>query len=243
MNANYIFLDKTDSTNLQLKRLIQTETTPEFFYCATGFQSSGKGTGTNKWHSEKDKNALFSILLRPQSIELSNQFLISKIISLSILEFLNQHTNNVKIKWPNDIFVNDKKIAGILIEVETKGNYFEKVIAGVGLNLNQEKFPYGLTNAVSLKNICNTDFNIKQSINEIVEIIRNKFSNISNYFVEKTNKLYESNLFKINEISKFRDKDGDFNGKIIGVNEFGQLLIDCEDSVRTYSFKEVEYLF
>ena len=106
----------------------------------TNYQSAGQGQSGNKWESEDGKNLLISIVLFPSFIKPADQFHISMTISLGICDFLKRYIPGCSIKWPNDIYVNNDKIAGILIENFILGNKIENTIAGIGLNINQDKF-------------------------------------------------------------------------------------------------------
>ena len=135
---NIISLEEVDSTNRYLKDyLLKDNNTIEGLVVVATNQHSGRGQKGNTWQSEQGKNLTFSIFIKP-NIQVQAQFLISKAISLGIVDFLNDvGLSELKIKWPNDIFCKDKKIARILIENTLKGNNVSNSIIGIGLNVNQ----------------------------------------------------------------------------------------------------------
>ena len=142
-------LDETDSTNAYIRRMLsapqQGETDPvadqsRYWVVTTEFQSSGRGQGTNTWESERGKNLLFSVLCHPVWIPITGQFILSEAIALAIRDALAVYDSHFTIKWPNDIYWNDKKICGILIENTLGGGHIKDCILGVGLNVNQNAF-------------------------------------------------------------------------------------------------------
>ncbi len=160
IGSNIYFYDHLTSTNSEAVRLLKESGLPEGAVISAGFQSAGRGQKENKWESEEGKNLLISVILFPINIEPDLQFIISMTISLGICDFLKRHIPASSIKWPNDIYVNNDKIAGVLIENSIMGSSIEYSIAGIGLNINQEKFTGDAPNPVSLKNITGIDYDI-----------------------------------------------------------------------------------
>ena len=156
MEWEIIHIDETDSTNRWLKsqqltansqqltansqQPSQRHTLTERTAICAEYQTAGRGCGTNRWESERGKNLLFSLLLHPEQIHASKQFHISMAISLAITEALGQYIGNLSIKWPNDIYWKNGKLAGILIENTLQGTMIKDCIIGVGLNVNQQHF-------------------------------------------------------------------------------------------------------
>lgn len=242
MNAQNHNIVETDSTNNYLKRLMRKSVLKDYTCVIADFQTAGKGQNINKWESQLGKNALFSIYINPKQISPGNQFIISKIVSLAIVDFLGQHTENISIKWPNDIYVGDRKIAGILIEITIKGSKIENAIVGIGLNLNQTEFSDKLPNPISLKQLNSSNFDIKETIEEIITRIENYFIQISEGGEDEINKLYHSKIFRLNKLCDYFVDSRKIKGKIRGVNEYGQLKMETEEGLLLFSFNEVEYL-
>ena len=146
---------KVESTNKTSLELQQEEILLDGTVIRAYEQSSGKGQETNQWESEKGKNLTISVVLYPFFIEPARQFLINIFISLSVMDLVSELLpgKNVKIKWPNDIYVDKKKVAGILINNTIKGNSFDYSVIGIGININQEVFKSDASNPVSVKNI------------------------------------------------------------------------------------------
>ena len=118
-------------------------------------QTSGRGQVNNTWESSYGDNLLMSIVLYPEFLHAGNQFLLSKFVSLAIVDFLSYYLENVTIKWPNDIYVGNKKIAGVLIENSLRGAFISSSVVGIGLNVNQTEFSSSIPNPTSLKNESN----------------------------------------------------------------------------------------
>ena len=135
-----IHISETNSTNNYLQTLCARQKVEELTTVVADFQTSGRGQRGNSWESEPLKNLLFSFVLFPDFLEARCQFLISQIISLAIKEELSTYTEDISIKWPNDIYWKEKKICGILIENDLMGRNICQSIAGIGININQEEF-------------------------------------------------------------------------------------------------------
>ena len=135
-----IWLDETTSTNSYLAELCDTQTCPELTSIYTAYQSAGRGQRGNSWESEAGANLLFSFVVYPEFLEARRQFLLSQITALALQEILSLYTEDIRIKWPNDIYWKDKKLCGTLIENDLTGTHIGRSISGTGVNLNQEQF-------------------------------------------------------------------------------------------------------
>jgi BirA family biotin operon repressor/biotin-[acetyl-CoA-carboxylase] ligase len=165
-------------------------------------------------------------------------------VSLGICELLDKFIPGSKIKWPNDIYVNNDKIAGILIESTIMGSQIESCVAGIGLNINQTIFLSDAPNPVSLKLLTGKDFNTDELLQDLSVALDKKYKQLLNEDFETIMKEYISRLYKINVWSDYRDKTGAFAGRIISVHENGLIKIEKKKTgiVTEYSFKEVEFI-
>jgi len=243
---NIIYVNKTDSTNRKLQEMATNEKRfPEGTLLWTKEQYSGKGMGENKWDSEKEKNITASFIFYPQFLEPEKQFYLSKTISLGIYDTLKSilpEIDELKIKWPNDILVNNKKIGGILIENQVQGEIIKSCIAGIGINANQTTFGNFSYPATSLKLVTNKSFNIIQTINSLANNIRNRYSQLKQGDLNKLDNDYLNNLYKFNIKSNYYDKKEscEFEGIITGIDSIGRLLLkDKNENIHTYNFKEI----
>jgi BirA family biotin operon repressor/biotin-[acetyl-CoA-carboxylase] ligase len=246
MNFKLIRYNQLDSTNAEAIRLYQENKAIEGTVIIADGQTGGKGYGSNKWESEQGKNLTFSILLKPYFLEPSEQFIITQLISLSIQENLESilRKKSVTIKWPNDIYVGDKKIAGILIQNFIKGNAIDMSVIGVGINASQKKFISDAPNPTSIIIESGMDCPLDNLLDDILETFSRYISGFkTNGSFSLTTKLYLNKLYRFGKKTIYKDKQGTFMATITGVNEYGQLqLIDDTGSKRVYGFKEIEFM-
>ncbi len=240
---NITWHEELSSTNAYIKEIINTKSAKEFDTICTKNQVAGKGQGNNQWESERDKNLTFSLLLQPTFIEIQEQFVISKSISLAIIRVLNNYHEGFKIKWPNDIYFNEHKIAGILIENTLINNTIGNSIIGIGININQEEFISDAPNPISLKQITHKNFNITELLNEILQSIAEYYIQLKDGNHQHIHREYLTSLFRGSGLHPFKDSKGLFYAAIKGINEYGNLILELEDKeTRTYAFKEVEFI-
>ncbi len=243
IGSKRIFVEKLTSTNSYAAQLLTSKDLQEGTIVQAGFQTTGKGQIGSKWESEKGKNLIFSIILYPSMILPSEEFLISMTISLGIRDFLNRFTDKCKIKWPNDIYINNDKIAGILIEHSLMSNKIKSTIAGIGLNLNQFSFLSDAQNPVSLKMITGLEHDLNLSLEELLSDLDKRYAQLIKGEYSKIRNEYKLQLYRFNEWSNYSDSGGQFWGRIISVTREGRLQIENrEGEVYEYSFKEVEFI-
>jgi BirA family biotin operon repressor/biotin-[acetyl-CoA-carboxylase] ligase len=205
-------------------------------------QTKGRGMGKNVWLAEDNKNLLFSLIVFPE-LKAESHFSLSMIVSLAICEYLILKGVEAKIKWPNDIWVQNKKLAGILIENSIMGDRIKSSVIGVGLNLNQTNFPSEIPNPVSLSQLTENSYTIDNEIVTISNLINNAIASLSkNEFLSiRTN--YFSKLYRYNEPSKFKSHDRVFEGTIISVNQTGHLVVkESAGNISEFYFKEIEFV-
>lgn len=239
-----IHISETDSTNNYLQALCKEQReVAELTTVVADFQTSGKGQRGNSWESAPGKNLLFSFVVFPKFLEARRQFLISQIVSLAIKEELDTYTEDVSIKWPNDIYWKDKKICGMLIENDLMGRNINQSIAGIGINFNQEVFYSSAPNPVSLLQITGRKY-------DCIDILRNIMLRIQTYYeqlrqgdAESIACRYGKALFRKEGLHRYKDADGEFMARIVRVEPEGKLILEDESHrERGYMFKEVEYL-
>ncbi len=237
------FRDIVTSTNDEVKRLYHAQKAYDYCIVAANEQTEGRGQRENKWHSEAGKNLTFSISFAPDFIEISHQFYISKAVSIGIFNYLSAESEGCTIKWPNDIYINGKKICGILIENSISGKKFSQTVIGIGLNLNQTVFPKYLDNAISLSLQTGKTFDLNEEFYSLSSEIIKCLELLKKHDFSMIDKDYHRHLYKIYSNATFRDASGIFRGRILGTMSCGPLLIEDEHSkIRTYQYKEVEFL-
>lgn len=240
---NIIRIKSITSTNTHLKELLLRQKLENGTVVIADSQTAGRGQAGNNWESEPDKNLTFSVILRPSELTVDKNFMLSRIISLSIKETLDEYSPNFRIKWPNDIYYEDKKIAGILIENDIIGNKITQSVIGVGININQEFFYSDAPNPVSLKQIIGSDSDINSVLMEVLERLMKNFDLIERGEYEVITKNYFLSLYRNDRYSLFSDKNGIFKAIIIAVEDNGKLVLKTEEGEKcSYFFKEVIYL-
>jgi len=243
IGSNLLFHATLSSTNTEATALLRSGEQPEGTIIYTDFQTAGKGQPGNKWESEKGKNLLFSIILYPQPISPADQFLISMSISLGICDFLDRHCSGVKIKWPNDIYLKDDKIAGILIENSVIGTTIENSVAGIGLNLNQDNFEGIFPRPVSLKMAAGKECDRLACLKELLRDLDIRYKQLLYGDSEQIKSDYLSRLYRIGEWHLYKSSGAQFTGRIIDVLISGQIRIEQKEGrISEFSFKEFSYL-
>lgn len=238
-----IRLDSVSSTNSYASKLLKEERPEEGTIIITEEQLAGKGQGANAWESEKGKNLTFSLILYPEFLEASQQFMISKVIALGLQKYLAFRTRHISIKWPNDIYYTDKKIAGILIENSIMGSKLNYSIVGIGININQTEFKSDAPNPISLKQILGSDSYLEDELVELKYHVAKYYNKLKTKHFKEIDKEYLLNLYKYKVWQDYKTQDLLFRGKITGVNEFGHLqLLTPEDELKEFNFKEVEFV-
>ena len=239
-NRQIIRLDDVDSTNTYLSNY--KEQLPQGSIVIANYQHVGRGQGTNKWESEKGKNLTFSYVLYPNTIKAVSQFYISKIIALSVADFLSLYVNKISIKWPNDIYYENKKIAGILIEHSITQDFIKQTIAGIGININQKEFTSAAINPVSLSQITGETYNLDAELDVLVDILEYRYSMLLENELETIDENYTDALYLSGQKAEFSSNGQPFTGTIAGVEPTGELIIIEETGVkRKFLHKEVEF--
>lgn len=229
------------STNEYIKQLKDQKKVQHGTVILADYQTKGRGTGKNTWHSAPGKNLLFSVFFEI-NLNVNRHFMLNVIVSLAIIELLSDLDITARIKWPNDIYYNNRKLAGLLIENSIINQDIINSIIGVGLNVNQTSFPDELPNPVSLFQITGRETNII----DLLKKVMNKLDKYLKYLNENSDESliyrYEQNLYRINEIHGFEDFEGNFNGCIRGISSNGELLVEDTGSIiKTYQFGEIKY--
>ncbi|MFL2571056.1 MAG: biotin--[acetyl-CoA-carboxylase] ligase [Parvicellaceae bacterium] len=238
-----IELDVVDSTNNYAANLLIKTKLVNGTAIMTHFQTGGRGQRGAHWISEPGKNLLFSIVLNGHFIDANNYFLLSKSIAISINEVVEELTGKVGfVKWPNDVYVDGKKIAGILIENQWKGNLLEAAIIGVGINVNQVNFNE-LDNATSLALIGAKNYDLHQVLNKVFLKMEHYYNLLKKGDAKTINDTYFNHLLFGGQWRVFNSKLGKIQGKIIAVKENGliELVLSTKQKV-TFEFKELEFI-
>ena len=247
-NCDIIWLDSVDSTNNEAKR--RSSTCDNLTVLSALTQTSGRGQRGSSWSSMPGENLTFSIIMKePEHISAHSQFILSEITALSVTDFLAEHGIEAMIKWPNDIYVADRKICGILIENSLRADHLSSSIIGIGLNINQRNFDVKLTNptSMSLESGPSAVFDTRRCLESFMEIFQKNLSSYSgmNADAENIREKYLSRLWRRNESHSYIDmtENQEFLGIIRGLTKTGLLIIENEKGEsKEFAFKEVSYI-
>jgi len=236
-----IHLERVDSTNNYIANLISKKEILDGTVVLADEQSCGRGQRGNLWLSEAGVNLLFSTYIESVILSVSEQFFLTKMVALSIVNFLNDKGVKSIIKWPNDILVQNKKIAGVLIENQVSGHFLKSSVIGIGLNVNQLIFPIG--NVTSLQLELKEFASIHSVALGLVFYLNKYWEHIANRDFSKLNELYLHNLHRLNQVGDYQDEFGDFKGVIEGVSDDGKLILkSTERDKLLYDLKEVTFI-
>ena len=242
IGSEIIFKQYDESTNNSALKLLKDSYPVEGTVIHTNYQVAGRGQKGNVWESEDGKNLLFSIILYPEGVSPGSQFILSMAISLGITDFLRGFTAGARIKWPNDICVDNDKIAGVLIENAILNDRIVNSVAGIGFNLNQTQFPEYVPKAVSLKMITGRDFETGDSLKELLYTIDLRYKQVIAGKDQQIRNDYQSALYRFMEWHNYKTASVTFEGRIISVADSGILRIEDRNSdVREFMFREVEF--
>jgi BirA family biotin operon repressor/biotin-[acetyl-CoA-carboxylase] ligase len=238
-----ISLNSVSSTNNYASQLLSENKIVEETVITAYKQEHGRGQQDNIWESGTGKNLTFSLVLFTNFIEAKNQFVLSQAISLAIIDFLRLYKINAKIKWPNDIYVNENKIAGILIENSVMDNTLLHSVIGIGLNVNQGHFAKNISNAISMKTLLSKEFVLQEVLDNLLNCIKNWVDYLKANNYSDLKKEYLDNLYRFGEKNMFSSKAVDFSGTITDVEETGELVILAGDGRKLkFMFKEVQFI-
>lgn len=250
MDFKVVHIEETDSTNRWLREMTlrngssvshDSIDTEEPSICVVAdYQTAGKGCGTNSWESERGKNLTFSLLFHPDDIPASGQFRISEAVSVALCQTLASYIcNKVEIKWPNDIYVGDKKICGILIENRLQGSIIKDSIVGIGLNVNQAVFLSDAPNPVSLLQLLGHEVDREALLQRFLKALGDAFAMTA----EELSAAYRQKLYRQDGYYDYQDASGMFKAKLLDVLIDGRLvLLDADGKARYYAFKEVSFI-
>ena len=234
MNYHYLHFDEIDSTNNYLKNSYQL--LDNFTFVSADYQSKGKGRNDRVWESLKDLNLMFSILIKDPKL-LNESKALSLMTAVEIAKLLESYQiNNVSIKWPNDVLVNDKKICGILLEGQLP-NY---LVIGVGLNVNQKEFPSNLRRpATSISNELNKDLDLEVIKETLFPSIINNFNKLNK---DEYLSYFKQHNYLLNKRVKVNINQQLFIGEVVGIDDDFNIQILSHDLLLHVDSGELEIL-
>ena len=214
------------------------------------FQTAGRGQRGHEWHSRKGENMTFSVVLEPTFVPIAEQFAVSEVVALSLVDMLAEYGIEARIKWTNDIYVGDRKLVGILIEHSLATSTLRRTIVGIGINVNQTEFDASLPNPVSMAQLLDGELNAEEVLQRFLAHLQRNYEvlcEMQNAKCKMQNVLHErynALLYRLNEYRTYALPSGErFEAKILGTASNGALrLEDKQGKIKDYLFKEVEFV-
>ncbi len=240
--THLIRLRSVDSTNAYARRLLGEDHPPEWTVVVAGEQTDGRGQHANRWISTPGENLTCSVVLRPSFMHAADQFRLAKAVCLALADTLDRHGVQARIKWPNDVYVNRRKIAGVLIQNAISGFTVNTAVVGVGLNVNQTKFPDFPVEPTSLQALTSTTHDLDDVLNQFLADFVRRYTRTREDGTS-IDRDYLSRLYRYGTWARYRVDGVEFSGRIAGVDEGGWLQVEGNDGeIQTYRFKEIEYV-
>lgn len=235
-------LPNVGSTNDFALSLLSKSKPPEGTVVSTFDQTAGRGQVGSRWESQSGLNISLSIILYPDFLLAQNQFILNKAVSLAVADLVESHFPHTKVKWPNDIYVNGKKIAGILIQNTLSGSRLRASVIGIGLNVNQIDFSDNASNATSFKTLSGKNHNLDELIALLCQCVEKRYLNLKAGKMVPLQAEYLNRLYQFGEVSNFERADGTvFQGKISGISPIGKLQISTQNEVEEFGLKEIKF--
>ena len=242
MIRKFTHLSETRSTNQWMQDEFHRTGGEEGWLVYADFQTAGRGQRGNHWESEAGANLLFTLLLQPGNLPANRQFALSEAVALGCVDYLARWADGFSVKWPNDIYWQEKKLAGILIENDLRGSLVHDSFVGIGANMNQTRFVSDAPNPVSLRQITGQEVRLDEALNDIYEAILRRYRQLDTPAALHAD--YLGRLFRFGVEAPFQnDCRGVFMATITGVEPTGHLLLRENDgSENRYFFKEVKHV-
>ena len=229
------------STNSYCWELLSNKSLPDGTVIWTPLQTDGRGQRGKLWISDEGKSLPFSIIFRPK-VNVSEQFILNKAIALGVCEGVASFGVSSKIKWPNDIYIENKKVAGVLIENSLRGNLLQELVVGVGVNINQDEFTNDLPNPVSLKQVLKQTFDIEIVLEEFCYYIEKRYMQFKAGHFEKIDDDYHANLYNFKQMQTFQLGNKCFEARILGVDKLGKIKLLHQGNKTVHAMGEVEFV-
>ncbi len=237
-----IRFDEIDSTNSFLHGYHDGDDVDTVVVVAE-YQTAGRGQGTNHWESERGKNITMSVRVAPKGVKATEQYVLSMCMALAVKDALSEYSEGMTVKWPNDIYWNDKKISGTLIETTLVGSDVKTCIFGTGININQTEFLSDAPNPVSIKHIVGHEVDREELLKKVMRNLEKYLKIVYSGERKKIHDAYMNCLYRKEGVHKYRDNNGTFEASIERVEDSGHLVLRSTDGrERRYGFKEVAFV-
>lgn len=249
-----MYIKQTYSTSTLLREQY-SDALPHFYTIRTDYQTAGRGQAGNSWESEAGKNLLFSTLLRYEKIHAASQWRLSMLVAVALWDILAKYLpkEQLAIKWPNDIYFGDKKLAGILIENSLSGEYVGYTIVGIGVNVHQTIWRSNAPNPISMKEITGDEYDVETVMKGWIDSMKSW----ELLTTEEIKEAYLRHLYRLEGWHEYverevsveptqiarRDIKGAFWAQLVGITEQGELMLRMENKEeKIYHFKQIRFV-
>lgn len=239
-----IYLPTTSSTNAHAMELLAKTNPSEGTCIYTDFQSAGRGQIGRFWHSSHGKNVLISYIFYPGFLKVTDQFYLNIISSLAVRDTIMSYMDDVTIKWPNDVYVGEQKISGILVQNVLRGSQIKATVIGIGINVNESEFPSELPNPTSILGVIGRETRLDDVIQLLSSRLEYHYLRLKQAKYRDLMSDYYGALFRINTVAKYIDTEGnEFMAAIHSVDHQGKLILHTENGEKlTFGFREIHYV-
>ena len=239
----FIHLPEVPSTNVYAQQLLSKSLPIEGTVISTSNQTQGRGQIGSKWESQTNKNITLSVILYPSFLLPKEQFFLNQISSLAVTDLLAKYIeNDIKVKWPNDIYIKDRKTSGILVQNTLSSHKIQSTIIGIGLNVNQESFSPDLKRATSLSIENKGTFELPKLTEELCQTLEQRYLQLKQGKKTLLQEAYLNRLYRFGEQHLFYKPDGTaFQGIIRGIDPIGKLLIEHNGQIESFQIKEIAF--
>lgn len=242
VGVNSIFIPEMDSTNVYAMELLSKTNPCEGTCIFTDFQTAGRGQIGRFWHSSAHSNLLVSYILYPKFLNANQQFYLNIISSLATLKVVQSYTADATIKWPNDIYVGDQKLAGILVQNTWRGAKIKATVIGIGLNVNELNFPPSLPNPTSLISLTGVKIDLSQIRAQMSSRLEYYYLKLRNGDLDYLRRSYLDHLYRMGKLSSFIIHDQLVEGTIIGIDDLGKIQVNIDNNLRSFDLREIIYV-
>ena len=241
MGKKVVYMPSCHSTNQVATDLLKNGDIAEGTIVITDHQTKGRGQRGNHWEAEEGKNITCSIILKPKTLLISDQFILNVIVSMGVADLVSSVLSmDTKVKWPNDIYCKGEKISGILINNSIKKNMLESSVIGIGLNVNQQQFTNSKATSLSVLS-GNATYNLSQILESLVLSVEKRYFQWKN----NTESLWEdylAQLYWLGEVRTYKSREEYFTGIIRSVTKSGRLVIEGEGHTTEFDFKTITFI-
>ena len=240
MGKRVVYMPSCHSTNEVAIDLLKKGSIEEGTIVITDHQTTGRGQQGNRWEAEEGKNITCSLILKPKTLPITDQFVLNIITSLGVADMVEEILSlETKVKWPNDVYCSGKKISGILINNTIKGSLMESAIIGIGLNVNQRHFDYDGASSISLLS-GNTTYDLPKILESLILSIEKRYLQWKNKDDLRAD--YLDKMYWIGQVRTFKANGKFFTGIIRGATKAGRLIVEEEAQTKEYDFKAIEFV-